>query len=197
MSAAAPSFADLMARNRFPDDVRSLAIAGCLAQALQSGRRPLVRGLSQASFDRMLRTCFAGVELRNGSSPGVDEADLDEFDDLLALLLEHRADGNELGVWLSCCVASASMDDRHLWQDMGLPSRAILSRLLATSFPELAARNTGDMKWKKFFYRQLCQRAGLSICRSPNCSDCSDYFACFGPELALTDPTARLHATQP
>lgn len=197
MSAAVPSFADLMARNRFPDDVRTLAIAGCLAQALQSGRRPLVRGLSEESFDRMLRTCFAGVALHNGVSPASDEANIDEFDELFAMLLEHRADTNELGVWLSSCVASASMHDRHLWQDMGLPDRRFLSRLLAASFPELAARNVGDMKWKKFFYRQLCQRAGLSLCRSPSCGDCCDYVSCFGPELPMTGEIARVYATQP
>jgi nitrogen fixation protein NifQ len=49
-------------------------------------------------------------------------------------------------------------------------------------FPELAKRNVGDMKWKKFFYRQLCERAEVPICKSPNCADCVDYQACFGHE---------------
>lgn len=183
--AAYPGFEDLMARSRFPEDIRTVAIAGCLAQALESGRRPLIRGLSEERFEQMLRSCFCGVSLRNGAQAAPGKAGLDEFDDLLALLLEFRAEPTEINAWLSCCVASASMRDRHLWQDMGLPSRSVLSRLLAHAFPELAARNVGDMKWKKFFYRQLCQRAGLVLCRSPNCCDCDDYDLCFGPELPL------------
>jgi nitrogen fixation protein NifQ len=173
-----------MARSRFPEDVRTVAIAGCLAEALTSGRRPLIRGLSEERFEQLLRSCFCGVRLRNGAAPAPDPG-LDEFDELLALLLEFRAEPSELNAWLSYCVASASLQDRHLWQDMGLPSRSVLSRLLAQTFPDLAARNIHDMKWKKFFYRQLCQRAGLVLCRSPNCRDCDDYDACFGPELPL------------
>ena len=49
-------------------------------------------------------------------------------------------------------------------------------------FPRLAALNSRDMKWKKFFYRLLCDRAGIPICKSPNCADCCDYAFCFGPE---------------
>jgi nitrogen fixation protein NifQ len=79
-------------------------------------------------------------------------------------------------------VATASMADNHLWQDMGLPNRATLSGLMTRYFTSLAARNTGDMKWKKFFYRQLCEREGLSICRSPSCNVCCDYQHCFGSE---------------
>ena len=63
-------------------------------------------------------------------------------------------------------VALASLGNNHLWQDMGLASRAELSELLGRHFPGLVAKNTGNMKWKKFFYRQLCEREGLSICRS-------------------------------
>jgi NifQ len=37
---------------------------------------------------------------------------------------------------------------------------------LQTHFPTLAAKTIGDMKWKKFFYRQLCERAGIPICKS-------------------------------
>jgi nitrogen fixation protein NifQ len=74
------------------------------------------------------------------------------------------------------------MGENHLWQDMGLPSRKVLSQLMTTYFPALAAKNTGDMKWKKFFYRQLCERANVPICKSPHCADCCDYPVCFGGE---------------
>lgn len=183
-AAYRPPYAELIGRCRFPDDPRCVAIACCLAQAVAEGRRPLLRGLSEAEFGQMLRSCFGGLALRNGSSPDCGDGMLDEFDDLLALLLDSRAEATPINAWISCCIASASLGDRHLWQDMGLPDRSALSRLLRSIYPELTARNVGDMKWKKFFYRQLCQRAGLALCKSPNCSDCSDYAACFGPEAA-------------
>jgi nitrogen fixation protein NifQ len=54
--------------------------------------------------------------------------------------------------------------------------------LLNENFPGLAAKNVGDMKWKKFFYRQLCERAEIPICKSPNCAICTDYDVCFAVE---------------
>jgi nitrogen fixation protein NifQ len=76
------------------------------------------------------------------------------------------------------------MASDHLWQDMGLPARAVLNALLAEHFTPLYLKNVGDMKWKKFFYRQLCERAQVPICRSPSCSTCVDFTYCFGPEEA-------------
>jgi nitrogen fixation protein NifQ len=38
------------------------------------------------------------------------------------------------------------------------------------------------MKWKKFFYKQLCLREGLTLCKAPSCDVCSDYALCFGAE---------------
>jgi nitrogen fixation protein NifQ len=110
----------------------------------------------------------------------------DEIDDLMALLLDHadpsagpNADRDHVA-WLIAC---ASLGDRHLWQDLGLPSRDALSALIARWFPALKALNVGDMKWKKFFYRQLCLKEDILICKSPSCSDCTDHAVCFGPEV--------------
>jgi nitrogen fixation protein NifQ len=75
-----------------------------------------------------------------------------------------------------------SMADNHLWQDLGLPSRVELNTLIQTRFSALKEKNVGDMKWKKFFYRQLCEQAEVLICKSPSCAACCDYEACFGPE---------------
>jgi nitrogen fixation protein NifQ len=46
----------------------------------------------------------------------------------------------------------------------------------------LKARNDRDMKWKRFFYKQLCNQEGVYTCRSPSCEVCADYVRCFGPE---------------
>jgi len=115
-----------------------------------------------------------------------DRADnrMEEFDDIVALLLEHRSDDSAETRDMAVFVATACMGDNHLWQDMQLPNRAALSELMQTRFPSLAAKNTGDMKWKKFFYKQLCERADIFICKSPSCGVCIDYDKCFGAEDA-------------
>lgn len=106
----------------------------------------------------------------------------DEYDDIVQLLMEHRACDDESSALLCHTIAAAAMGHNHLWQDMGLPSRKELSVLMQTHFPALVAKNVGDMKWKKFFYRQLCERAAVPICKSPHCAECCDYSVCFGPE---------------
>ncbi|HCA26591.1 MAG TPA: molybdenum processing protein, partial [Betaproteobacteria bacterium] len=82
----------------------------------------------------------------------------------------------------SHAVAAACLGGNHLWQDLGLPDRQALSSLLRDHFSSLFAKNTSNMKWKKFFYKQLCERAELPICPAPSCRECTDYAACFGPE---------------
>ena len=164
---------------RRPSDAATLAFAGVIAAALRAGRRPLIRGLSEARFQKLLNEYFIGIELANGS---LASAPHDEFDELVTLLLEHRAAPTEPDAWLAYAIAAAAMGENHLWQDMGLPSRKLLTALMRTHFPALAAKNVGDMKWKKFFYRQLCEQAGVPICKSPHCADCCDYAICFGPE---------------
>ena len=110
----------------------------------------------------------------------------DEVDDLMVLLLDHanwnagsKAEVHHMA-WL---LASASLGDQHLWQDLGLPSRAELSVLIERWFPALAALNHDNMRWKKFFYRQLCLKEDVLICKSPTCADCADHGECFAVEV--------------
>jgi nitrogen fixation protein NifQ len=70
----------------------------------------------------------------------------------------------------------------HLWQDLGLFDRSELNRLLARHFPSLHAGNTANMKWKKYFYRKLCEAEGFVLCTAPSCAQCTDFAACFGAE---------------
>lgn len=188
MRAPTPDYAALMAAARCPGDPATLALAGVIALAANR-RAPYdvpIAGLDNAELlilqARLFPTLAAPARQADGPAPPPDS--LDEFDDLLALLLEHRSHRDELSDWLAHAVATAAMADNHLWQDLGLPSRRELSQLMQTHFAGLAERNAGDMKWKKFLYRQLCERAGLTICRSPSCGVCSDYRQCFGPEAA-------------
>jgi len=112
---------------------------------------------------------------------------LDEVQDVRELLLEFCRPDSADAPWLASTVAVACLGDNHLWQDLGLPHRQALSQLLCQHFPALCERNSGDMKWKKFLYKQLCERAAVQ-CRAPSCAVCSDYGFCFGPEEGPTRP---------
>jgi nitrogen fixation protein NifQ len=109
----------------------------------------------------------------------------DEVADLMALLLDHAdpVRGREAQRRaVAEMVALACLGDNHLWQDLQFDSRAELSALMRHWFPALVAKNHADMKWKKFLYRQLCEREEILICKSPSCAVCSDQPKCFGPE---------------
>ena len=109
-------------------------------------------------------------------------ADVIEEPDIRAYLLECRATGDEAENWAAAIVARRSRWPNHLWQDMGFADRGELNLFLRRHFPDLVLRNNRDMKWKKFLYRELCQREGVPICRSPTCDACCDFTACFGGE---------------
>jgi nitrogen fixation protein NifQ len=109
----------------------------------------------------------------------------DEVQDLVALLLDHVDPGAGSVAQqraMAETVAVACLGDDHLWQDLQLASRAELSTLMGRWFPGLVARNDRDMKWKKFLYKQLCEREAIFICKSPSCATCTDHAVCFGPE---------------
>lgn len=104
----------------------------------------------------------------------------DEHSELLTLLLEHAASPEAAP--LAAAVAKGCLGHNHLWQDLGLPDRQALSCLMQEHFPRLFARNTGNMRWKKFFYLQLCEQAEIRACRAPSCGVCAHQDECFGDE---------------
>jgi nitrogen fixation protein NifQ len=108
----------------------------------------------------------------------------DEVADVQALLLEHVAVGTPQcqALALARAIALATLGDRHLWEDLGLPSRAALGLLMQRHFPDLVAKNAAGMRWKKFIHRELCSRAEVLVCRSPSCAVCDEQPVCFGPE---------------
>jgi len=122
-----------------------------------------------------------------GALAGRMQTRRDEIVDLMSLLRDHAdpaagsAAASSAVAWAMAC---ASLGDQHLWQDLRLSSRGELSALIGHWFPRLAAKNTHDMKWKKFLYKQLCLREELFICKAPSCVDCADQALCFGSEEA-------------
>jgi nitrogen fixation protein NifQ len=90
---------------------------------------------------------------------------------------------------LATLIARRCQEPRHLWQDLGLRDRGELSQLMERHFPRLKARNSGDMKWKKFLYRLVCGSEGFTLCPAPVCSDCNDFASCFGSEEGVAQLT--------
>ncbi|MEQ1672427.1 MAG: nitrogen fixation protein NifQ, partial [Hyphomicrobium sp.] len=108
----------------------------------------------------------------------------EEHDWVRDLLLRHVSTDLEITSWIAAIVARRAMQADHLWQDLGFPDRSMLNALMARHFATLSASNTENMRWKRFFYRTLCEEEGLSHCTSPSCSDCADVERCFEPESA-------------
>jgi len=125
----------------------------------------------------------------------------DEVVDVRQLLLAHADLSVGSPAWreaAATAVAVACLGDNHLWQDLLLPHRGELNRLLRFWVPDLVAKNSGDMKWKKFLYRQLCEQAEILICKSPTCAVCTDFALCFeSPDEALPATAATPQAPLP
>ena len=111
-----------------------------------------------------------------------DRAEDDELPMVRDLLRANRSSEGDTGYWLAAMVARRAMEPNHLWEDLGLRDRSELSRLLTRHFAPLAARNTKNMRWKRFFYRMLCEDDGLVMCSTPVCAQCGDFDLCFGDE---------------
>ncbi|CAK0775910.1 nitrogen fixation protein NifQ [Gammaproteobacteria bacterium] len=116
----------------------------------------------------------------------------DEFDDLVELLFDHASQCSQEAHLLARMIAQACLGENHLWQDLGLPNRQVLNELMHDCFPSLHAKNIGNMRWKKFFYRQLCERADIPVCQSPSCGVCCDYAECFSDEDGYIGNQSRM-----
>ena len=154
------------------------------SQALDVGAMPQRLGLDKAVFRQLMTHYFPGavVERFDANGPQFDRSRLDESEDLITLYLAHRRDETPIPDWFATILAVGCLGSDHLWQDLGLWSRKDLSLMINHAFPALAAKNDRDMKWKKFFYKQLCNQEGVYTCRAPSCEVCADYLDCFGPE---------------
>lgn len=161
------------------DPNRPLLASMVAGQISGDGCLPAHLGLGEAVASHLLATYFPGFSLR-GLPREVES--IPEWSDLQKLMLDHRARHQPSELLIASIVATACAGRDHLWQDLGLATRDELSRLMWINFPGLARANTGDMKWKKFIYRQFCSNEGIYVCPAPSCGVCADYAKCFGPE---------------
>lgn len=151
----------------------------------QGGILPQYLGLSEGAFKSLMTHHFPHFDFQylKNISRTIDIKRFPEVDELINLLQNHRNLKIKSSSEMVEIVAVGCLGNDHLWQDLGLWSRPQLSALMKTNFPTLAARNTKDMKWKKFLYKQLCETDGIYVCRSPSCDVCVDYQKCFSPEI--------------
>jgi nitrogen fixation protein NifQ len=170
--------------DRFTAHVLACALAAGLEDAVETGG-PLcdALGLDRDELDALTAQWAPAARrffdlAREPAAKARDE----EEQQLHDLLTRFKADSSPLCGWIVSIIARRSMSPTHLWQDLGLFERAELTRLMREWFPSLAAANTNNMKWKKFFYRQLCELEGFSLCAAPTCRECDDFDHCFGEE---------------
>ncbi|MGZ8183268.1 MAG: nitrogen fixation protein NifQ [Methylobacter sp.] len=148
------------------------------------GVLPDFLGLEPVQFNALNKHFFPGFSIPElaPSASKLDFSRMLEKEDLVNLLKQFsKPDTLEMD-WMIAIIVAGCLGSDHLWQDLGLWSRSQLSAMLQYNFPELAAKNDKDMKWKKFLYKQLCETEGLFLCRAPSCNVCIDFPKCYGPE---------------
>ncbi|MGJ4888003.1 nitrogen fixation protein NifQ [Bradyrhizobium sp. HKCCYLRH3099] len=161
-------------------------IASILAvSAMEHGALAERAGLSTVELIALLAQLFPAAAIDstwlpiNGAAPAPDDDEIAMVRDLLAA---QRSTDGDVSRWLAAMVARRAMEPNHLWEDLGLRERSELSRLLMRHFGPLASRNTRNMRWKRFFYRMLCEDDGFVMCTTPVCTQCNDFALCFGEE---------------
>jgi nitrogen fixation protein NifQ len=154
------------------------------SQQCAFGVMPRWLGLSHKAFAALLQQHLPHLDADEFARFGemLDPSRYDEHEDLRSLFLSHQAEGVEDTSAMADILTAGCMGGDHLWQDMGFWSRKDLSAFIGHAFAPLAEKNVHDMKWKKFFYKQLCNQEGIYTCRAPSCQVCTDYSDCFGPE---------------
>ncbi len=171
-------------RDPFDEHVLASVFALAIAEA-RAGGLPVCEGmgLTNAALRNLI-----GAALPHGLSflePGPDtpQDELAEDERCLRELLLHSTTGRTpFQFQLAAIIARRSMRPNHLWQDLGLRNRRQLSELMMRHFEPLARRNSGNMKWKKFFYRMICRDEGFRLCSAPSCAECDDFSVCFDDE---------------
>jgi len=146
------------------------------------GALPDYLGLGAGPFHALRTRYFPAIDLPGQAISGrkSDFSRMLEKDDLVELLRQYAV--TEDSEWIIAILVAGSLGSDHLWQDLGLWDRGQLTAMLEYNFPELAAKNNKNMKWKKFLYKQLCESEGLYLCRVPSCDLCVDYNKCYGSE---------------
>jgi nitrogen fixation protein NifQ len=149
------------------------------ARAAEAAGQPVEKQLGVTHSQLAAIVAYAGLDdtalIASDGTPSPDDEELM----LQELLLRHRSQPGDIGEWLACIIARRAMEPNHLWEDLGLPERPDLTKLLLRHFQTLAANNTRNMRWKRFLYRAICESEGFTMCPSPTCDACSEFHICY------------------
>ncbi|CUJ47710.1 nitrogen fixation protein NifQ [Achromobacter xylosoxidans] len=149
-------------------------------------------GLSSVELAEVLASVFPGTQdgataaladlqarLLAYATPGQASPQPD-FTRLLRVLLEACGGPAVTTPWVTSVLAHACLRPDHLWRDLGLKDRDDVTALLTRHYPGLVARNTQNLRWKKFLAYSAFEHAGLPAAAAPGCSDCEDRGFCYG-----------------
>jgi nitrogen fixation protein NifQ len=141
-------------------------------------------GLDEWELAELLQRCFPGfapATLEAGRHRG--QAPPAANPEVLAILRSHLPPGDDPAPgWLAQAIAARAAHPGHLWVAMGLFERPELTAAIRRLLPSLAAANRQGMRWKRFLFRQVCELHGATLCKTPDCGECSDYALCFPGE---------------
>lgn len=173
---------------RLAPDPRALIqsdFACILGFALQERERglgtlPERLGLQPAQLADLAETWFPGATLPDLDAPV--PARLPDQEAIALLLLWRGGARCAESHWLAAIIGRRALESRHLWEDLGLPNRRALNDLMRRHFPAIHAANAQNMRWKKFFYRQICADTDFALCLSPTCDACEERPTCFAPD---------------
>lgn len=107
-----------------------------------------------------------------------------DFTRLLRMLLQACGGPAPTTAWVTSVLAHACLRPDHLWRDLGLTGREDVTALLTRHYPGLVARNTANLRWKKFLAYSACEHAGLPLAAAPGCAACEDHGFCYGSARA-------------
>ncbi|NMN60893.1 nitrogen fixation protein NifQ [Xanthobacter sp. SG618] len=172
------------AADAFDVHVAASIIGLAFAEAEEEGRDRLdAVGLDRAAFLDLAAILFPACApvLAAQVDPRAIEVTPEERSvrDILGI---YSSDAGRLQTHFIAMISRRCQSPHHLWQDLGLRSRAELRELMTRRFAPLARKNSQDMKWKKFLYRMVCGSEGFTLCAAPVCSDCDEFHICFGAE---------------
>ncbi len=170
--------------NPFSAHVFACALTISLCEAAENGRSVGENiGLGRKRLRRLMGAWLPATRALVNWNLEPESISCDEEEaQIQALLEQYRSDASHETDWLIAIISRRAMQPRHLWQDLGLLDRGELSRLMSARFSPLSARNVANMRWKKFFFRCLCENEGFTLCAAPSCQECSDFDDCFGDE---------------
>ena len=174
-----------------PDQPDARFFATVIGKSL--AHRDLARtGLPPAELAGVLASLFPGAQAGSGAALAALRAQLlayaarglaspqSDFTRLLRVLLDACSGPAATTPWVTSVLAHACLRPDHLWRDLGLSGREDVTALLTRHYPGLVARNTGNLRWKKFLAYSAFAHAGLPAQAAPGCAHCEDHGLCYG-----------------